>query len=72
MEDERLRNKNFIEAWKKAFQGIGYAIRTQRNIKIQLILAILVVIRWDILEINNNTMDVYYFFYHVSHNNRGN
>lgn len=44
MEDERLRNKNLIEAWKKAFSGIWYAIRSQRNIKIQLVIAVMVVI----------------------------
>lgn len=44
MEDERLKNKNFIDAWKKAFSGIRYAIKTQRNIKIQLIIALIVII----------------------------
>ena len=44
MEDERLKNKNFIEAWKKAFGGIWYAIKTQRNIKVQLVIAIIVII----------------------------
>lgn len=44
MEDERLKNKNFIEAWKKAFCGIWYAIKTQRNIKVQLVIAVIVVV----------------------------
>ena len=44
MEDERLKNKNFIEAWKKATGGIVYAVKTQRNIKIQLCIAVLVII----------------------------
>lgn len=44
MEDERLKNKNFIDAWKKAFNGIWYSIRTQRNIKVQLVIAIIVII----------------------------
>lgn len=43
MEDERLKNKNFIDAWKKAFSGIWYAVTTQRNIKIQLVIAVIVV-----------------------------
>lgn len=43
MEDERLKNKNFIEAWKKAFSGIWYAVRTQRNIKVQLVIAVIVI-----------------------------
>lgn len=44
MEDDRLKNKNFIDAWKKAFSGIWYAIKTQRNVKIQLIIACIVII----------------------------
>lgn len=44
MEDERLKNKNFIESWRKAFSGIWYCIKTQRNIKIQLVIAAIVVI----------------------------
>lgn len=43
MEDERLKNKNFIEAWKKAFSGIWYAIKTQRNVKVQLVIAAIVI-----------------------------
>lgn len=41
MEDERLKNKNIIEAFKKAFSGIWYAIRTQKNVKIQLLIAVI-------------------------------
>lgn len=44
MEDERLKNKNFIDAWKKAFSGIWYSIKTQRNLKVQLVIAIIVII----------------------------
>lgn len=44
MEDERLKNKNFIDAWKKAFGGIWYAVKTQRNVKVQLVIALIVVI----------------------------
>lgn len=43
MEDNRLKNKSFIEAWKKAFSGIWYSIKTQRNLKIQLVIAIIVI-----------------------------
>ena len=43
MEDDRLKNKNFIDAWKKAFSGIWYAIRTQRNVKVQLVIAIIII-----------------------------
>lgn len=44
MEDERLKNKNFIDAWKKAFSGIWYSIKTQRNIKVQLCIALVIII----------------------------
>lgn len=44
MEDERLKNKNFIDAVKKALNGIWYGIKTQRNLKIQIVVTILVVI----------------------------
>ena len=43
MEDERLKNKSFIDAWKKAFSGIWYAIKTQRNLKVQLVIAVIVI-----------------------------
>ena len=44
MEDERLKNKNFIDAWKKAFGGIWHAIKTQKNLKVQLVIAFIVII----------------------------
>ena len=44
MEDDRLRNKNFWDALKKALSGIWYGIKTQRNIKIQLVLAVIVMV----------------------------
>ena len=44
MEDERLKNKNFIDAWKKAFGGIWHAIKTQKNLKVQLVIAVMVII----------------------------
>lgn len=43
MEDDRLKNKNFIDAWKKAFSGIWYAIKTQRNVKVQLAIAVVII-----------------------------
>ena len=43
LEDDRLKNKNFIDAWKKAFKGIWYAIKTQRNVKIQLSIAVVII-----------------------------
>ena len=43
LEDDRLKNKNFIDAWKKAFNGIWYAIKTQRNVKIQISIAVVII-----------------------------
>lgn len=50
MEDKRLKNKNFIEAFKKAVSGIIYSIKTQKNIKIQLLIAICVIVLGFILK----------------------
>lgn len=52
MEDERLKNKNFIDAWKKALNGIWYAVKTQRNIKVQLCIAVVVIICAIIFKLN--------------------
>ena len=52
MEDERLKNKNFIDAWKKALSGIWYAVKTQRNIKVQLCIAVVVIICAIIFKLN--------------------
>ena len=43
MEDNRLKNKNFVASWKNAFSGIWYSIKTQTNLKIQLVIAIIVI-----------------------------
>ena len=40
----KTSNSNFLDAWKNAIDGIIYATTTQRNIKIQLVLAVIVVI----------------------------
>ena len=52
MKDERLKNKNFIDSWKKAFSGIWYSIKTQRNLKIQLIIAVIVVLCMIFFKLN--------------------
>lgn len=52
MEDERLKNKNFIESWKKAFGGIWYAVKTQRNLKIQLVIAVIVIVASIYFKVN--------------------
>ena len=49
-DNKHLKNKNFIEAWKKAFAGILYAIKSQRNVKIQLVIAIIVIISGIIIK----------------------
>lgn len=41
---KKTSNSNFLDAWKNAINGIIYATTTQRNVKIQLIIAVLVVI----------------------------
>lgn len=43
-EDHKLTNDNFIEAVNNAVNGIIYSATTQRNIKIQLVLAVIVMI----------------------------
>ncbi len=41
---KKTSNSDFIDAWKNATNGIIYATTTQRNIKIQLLIAVCVVI----------------------------
>ena len=43
-EEKKIKNSNFIDAWKNAINGIIYATTTQGNIKKQLIIAVAVVI----------------------------
>lgn len=43
-DDHKLTNDNFIEAVNNAVNGIIYSATTQRNIKIQLVLAVIVMI----------------------------
>lgn len=40
----QTKNKNFLDAWKNAINGIIYAVTTQGNVKKQLIIAVAVVI----------------------------
>ena len=44
LKEEKLKNKNFIDAWINAFNGIIYAVTTQGNIKKQLLIAVIVMI----------------------------
>lgn len=43
-DDHKMKNDNFIEACNNAVNGIIYAATTQRNIRIQLVLAVIVMI----------------------------
>lgn len=43
-ENKTIKNKNFISAFCNACEGIGQAIKTQINIRIQIIIAILTII----------------------------
>lgn len=43
-DNHKLKNDNFIEACNNAVNGIIYAATTQRNIKIQLVLAVIVMV----------------------------
>lgn len=42
--EPKMKNSNFLDAWKNAFDGIIYAITTQSNIKKQLIIAVAVML----------------------------
>ena len=39
-EEQRIKNKDFLDAWANGFNGIIYAATTQKNIKIQLLIAV--------------------------------
>ena len=41
---QKLHNKNFIDAWYNAINGVIYATTTQANIKKQLVIAVLVMV----------------------------
>jgi len=41
---EEFKKGNFIDAWVNAFNGIIYAVTTQRNIKWQLLIAVVVML----------------------------
>lgn len=50
-EDSRLYNKNIIDAWKNAIHGIIYGVKSQRNIRIQLTIALIVIIACIVLKL---------------------
>lgn len=43
-DDHKMKNDNFFEAWGNATNGIIYSATTQRNIRIQLMLAVIVMV----------------------------
>ena len=56
-----LKNKNFIEAFINAVSGIVYGFKTQRNLKIQLVIAIIVILIGVRLELNKTDFIVIIF-----------
>lgn len=52
----KWKNKNFFEALKNSTNGLVYAIGEQKNLKIQIFIAIIVIIFSIILQINKIEM----------------
>ena len=50
--EQKISNKNFLDAFVNALKGIWHAIKTQTNIKIQIIVTILVMIAGAIFKFN--------------------
>ena len=50
------KNKNFFEALKNALNGLKYAIKTQKDLKIQIFIAIIVIIISILLKISKIEM----------------
>ena len=42
--ENKWKNQNFFKALKNALNGIGYTWKTQRNLKIQFLFAIIAII----------------------------
>jgi diacylglycerol kinase len=40
---DRMRSRNLLESFRCAFAGLGYALRTQRNTRVHLIIAAIVI-----------------------------
>lgn len=54
--ENKWKNKNFFEALKNSTNGIIYAIKEQKNLKIQILIAVIVVILSIVLQINKMEM----------------
>ena len=50
------KNKNFFEALKNALNGLKYAIKTQKDLKIQIFIAIIVIIVSILLKLSKIEM----------------
>lgn len=50
--EKNWKNKNFFNALKNSINGIKFAVKSERNLKIQLVIAIIVIIFSLILDIN--------------------
>ena len=44
MEENKWKNQSFLNALKNALNGIKYTFKTQRNLKIQIVFAILAIV----------------------------
>ena len=54
--ENKWKNKNFFEALKNSMNGLIYAIKEQKNLKIQLFIALIVIIFSIVLQINKIEM----------------
>ncbi len=50
--NNKWKNQNFISALKNAFNGIIYTFKTQRNLKIQLVISIIAIFAGIIFKIS--------------------
>lgn len=53
MTQQTGKNKTFLQALRHAFHGVVYGIRTEKNIQIQLLLGIVVVLFGFIFKVNH-------------------
>ena len=60
-DEKRTKNKNFLDAWKNAINGIIYATTTQGNVKKQLVIAVIVVIASLFFELSKAEFLIFMF-----------
>jgi len=56
-----MKNKKLRESFYHAFQGIVYAVKSQRNMKIHCILAIIAILLGQVLNLTNIERLILYF-----------